>query len=318
LEQVRGGVCYLKMDAFLDLAQNAGMPRERALSFVKHATFQENSRDLFDTPLIQTADGRHIIFSSLFTQCALHEAVTSRINSLLLQVDRKGPGFEREARESFAQLGGIPKRIEYRNKEGKFECDAAVLWNNALLLVECKAYTLPQTSASDLFLFRLRQEEAADQIRRIARHIAEDPSIIERAFGRNLDGLHVTLCVLNLAPFSAPGENRDVKFYDHGALSKFCEGAIKAVIRGPKQRTEDPIAETVLGRLWVGAVPTPDDLLRQMDQPFQYLNESGKWDVEEFLVALSNDLMMLSPFLRRRPDRLTDLPELRKSIAGRR
>jgi len=47
---------------------------------------------------------------------------------------------------------------------------------------------------------------------------------------------------------------------------------------------------------------TPDDLLRQMHHPFQYLKESGMWEVTERVLPLSNDLVMVSPFLERRPD----------------
>ena len=310
LTPIADGVCYLDVDAFLNLAERAGMVRERILLFVKQATFQKNSRDLFDAPLIPTADNRYIVLSCLNAHYAIHEVLTSRINSLLLQVEKKGPVFEREVRESFEKLGATAKRIEYSNAEGNFECDAAVLWSQDLFLVECKAYTLPQGSASDLFFFQLRQEEAGEQIRRVARHFAQDATIIGKAFGPNFAALRTTICVLNLAPFSLPGEGRDVKFYDRGALSKFSEGAIKAVVYGPNNSG----ARGIIARLWASSVPTPDDLLKQMDQPFQYLNESTMWGVEELLVPLSDELVMLSPFLGRRADQLSDVPATDKEI----
>jgi hypothetical protein len=96
-------------------------------------------------------------------------------------------------------LGAVVKRVEYRNAEGKFECDCAALWGADLFLIECKAYTLPQPSASDLFFFRAKQQDAAHQIKRISRHFREDPSILERAFGQKLDVSRTTLCVINLA-----------------------------------------------------------------------------------------------------------------------
>jgi hypothetical protein len=303
LTLISDGLCYLELEAFLKLAERAGMVRERTLLFMKLATFQKNSRDLFDAPLIRTADDRYVVFTSLFAHCAIHEAVTSRINSLLLRVEKKGPGFEKEVRESFDELGAIAKRIEYSNAEGNFECDAAVLWGRELFLVECKAYTLPQTSPSDMFFFCLRQAEAGEQIKRIARHLARDPSIIAKAFGRDIEAVRTTTCVLNLAPFSSPGSGRDVKFYDRGALTKFSEGVIKAVVLRPGAKESDPPEEGVIARLWTGEVPTPEDLLRQMDQPFQYLNESKMWGVQQLLVPLSGALAMLSPFLRRTEDR---------------
>jgi hypothetical protein len=248
------------------------------------------------------------MLSCLVRHCAIHEALTSRINSLLLQVERKGPTFEREVREIFEGLGATARKVEYRNSEGSFECDAAVLWGQDLFLVECKAYTLPQDSASDLFFFRMKQEEAANQIRRIARHIKEDPSIVARAFGPDTDVSRTTLCVINLAPFASPGVERDVKCYDRRALAKFSEGKIEAIVQGLQGRDSD--ATRPLARLWAGELPTPEDLLGHMDRPYQYLEESEKWTVEKLVVPLSPRLVMVSPLLKRRADRLSDIGRL--------
>jgi len=314
LKPITDGLCYLDLAAFLNLASRAGMVRERTLLFIKQVTFQKNSRDLFDTPLIRTADDQYIVLSRLAAILAIHEAITSRINSLLLQVENKGRLFEEEVRESFEKVGATARRIEYRNAEGKFECDAAVLWGKDLFLVECKAYTLPQASASDLFFFRLKQEEAKEQVRRIARHITLDPSIIGKSFGHDLESLRTTMCVLNLAPFTLPGANQDVKLYDHGALSKFSEGAVKAILHRPAEKEGDPREQRIIARMWADEVPQSEDLLRQMDQPFQYLNEAKMWRVQEVYVQLSANVVMLSPCLGRLPDEVSDVPGMAQEI----
>ncbi len=200
LTEIAEGLCYLDLDALVRLAERSGMARERMLRFVEQVTFQKNSRDLFDAPLLQSADGRYVLFPDIQALSAIPEVLTSRINSLLVQVERKGFGFEEEVRQEFAELGSEVKRIIYRNAEGKFECDAAVLWGTDLFLVECKAYTLPRQSGGDLFFFRMKQEQAAEQVRRIDRHLAGDPSILEKAFGHKVEVSRTTLCVLNMAP----------------------------------------------------------------------------------------------------------------------
>ncbi len=302
------GLCYLDVGDFLGLAERGGMARKQAQLFLKQATFQKNSRDLFDAPLIRTDDDQYVVLSCIFKHSALHESLTSRINSLLLQVENKGEHFEKEIRDEFEEMGATARRIEYRNAEGDFECDAAVLWDRDLFLIECKAYTLPQPSPSNLFYFRLKQQEAAEQIRRIARHLAQDPSIIAKAFGPGAEVLRATTCVLNLVPFWLAGASEDVKFYDGRALSKFSEGAIKALTLMPGPDYEDESAEdSVVRRLWASETPTPDDLLKQMDQPFQYSTEAKMWSVRDLLVPLSQDLVMLSPILVRRADGPSDL-----------
>jgi len=297
LTKIADGLCYLDLDAFLSLAGRAAMSRERVLQFITQITFQKNSRDLFDAPLIQTSGNRYVLFPVMQAHSGIQELLTSRINSLLLQVERKGFAFEDEVRQEFADLGAVAKRIEYRNVEGNFECDGAVLWGRNLFLVECKAYTLPQPSGADIFFFKAKQEEAANQIRRISRHFLEDPSILEKAFGHELDVSSTTLCVMNLAPFWT-STNQPVKFYDRRALSKFSGGTITAIICG----RDEPSAERTIARLWAGERATPEDLINQMDSPFQHITERQMWGIRQIVVPVSNDLVIISPVIERRPD----------------
>jgi hypothetical protein len=307
LTHIAEGISYLDEPAFFKLAYNSGLDPERTRLFLTQATFQKNSRDLWDSPLIRTADNRYTILTCLTRNSALHEALTSRLNSLLVQITTKGPNFEEEVRQQFQALGGTVKRIEYSNFEGKFECDSAVLWNRDLFLIESKGYILPQPSGSDLYFFRRKQEEAADQIRRIARHLADDLTILERAYGHPLELARTTLCVMNLAPFCRPGKDHDVKFYDWGALSKFGEGEVRAVLNqglGTETATQ---TSAPLIKLWEGKEPTPDDLLAQMNAPLQYTVESRKWRIRDRSIALSPDLVIQSPFWERLPDEPFDL-----------
>ena len=183
LIDIANGLSYLDVEAFLALAVHAGMAHALCNQFIKQVTFQRNSRDIFDAPLILTQDNRYIILSGVYKHCGLHEALTSRINSLLLRVNRKGTLFEGQVHGIFEECGAVPKRLQYRNSEGNFECDAAVLWGEYLFLAECKAYSLPTPSASDLFFFAVKQKDAAAQISRIANHLTQDPSILEKSFG---------------------------------------------------------------------------------------------------------------------------------------
>ena len=217
----------IDLDAFLSLAGRAGVPPERVYQFIKQTTFQKNRRDLFDAPLIQTIGDRYVLLPGVRAHPGIHEVLTSRINSLLLQVERKGFAFEDEVRQEFADLGAVVKRVEYRNAEGRLECDGAALWGRDLFLIECKAFTLPQPSGSDLFFFLAKQEDAANQIKRISRHFTEDPSILERAFGHTLDVSRTILGVINLAPFWT-ATSKPVRFCDRRAVSKFSRGNIAA------------------------------------------------------------------------------------------
>jgi len=105
-----------------------------------------------------------------------------------------------------------------------------------------------------------------------------------------------------------------VKFYDHGALSKFSEGAVKAILHRPAEKEGDPREQRIIARMWSDEAPQSEDLLRQMDQPFQYLNEARMWRVQELHVPLSDNVVMLSPCLGRLPDGVSNVPGMAQEI----
>jgi hypothetical protein len=279
LEPIAAGVAYLDIDAFLQLATRAGLKQTSAEIFLGHSVFASKSRDLWDTPLLKDEVGRHFLLtSSLVRVCAPSEAIVSRLNSLLQQVRSKGPKFEAEVRDRFAQLGAEVKTFKYTVDGVTYECDAAALWQNTLFLTECKANVLPQPSAEDLFFYHHKQTEAIRQIERIAMHCAANPAILKTHFGE-LDRIEtIVLVVVNQAPFWTDVFKSDVHFYDGGALSKFLEGSINAVLRRPMQ--DDAIRSTTqkaIDTLWVGPAPTPSDLMKQLEGPYQYEKEISMW-----------------------------------------
>jgi hypothetical protein len=92
--------------------------------------------------------------------------------------------------------------------------------------------------------------------------------------------------------------NKLVRFYDRRALSKFSGGTITAIIRG----RDVPPAESTIARFWAGERSTPDDLIRQMDTPFQHLTEMQMWRVKQTMLPVSNELVIISPVLERNVD----------------
>ena len=268
LDPISEGVAYLNVDAFLQLAARAGLKQPAAMTFVALSVFSPKSRDLWDTPLLKDNAGRYIVLTSLTSMVSPTEAIVSRLNTLLQQVRSKGPKFEKEVRSTFAQLGAEVKTFRYTVDGVTYECDAAALWEKVLFLAECKANVLPQPSAEDLFFYRIKEKEATSQIERIARHCSANPSILERHFG-DLDRIEtIVLVVINQAPFWTDVFESDVHFYDGGALSKFVEGSIKAVLQRPPRNDSDrPTGQKIIDTLWAGPSPAPGDLMNSSTDP---------------------------------------------------
>lgn len=89
-----------------------------------------------------------------------------------------------------------------------------------------------------------------------------------------------------------------MRYYDRRAIAKFSDGEITALVRG----RDEPPAESTIARLWTGERATPDDLIRQMDHPFQHLTELQMWKVRQIFLPVSDDLVIISPVLERSPD----------------
>ena len=258
------GIGRLDKSAFAQLARSASIHPEACDGFLHHATFGPKSRDLWDTPLLLDEDGDLIVLTSLMRSCNLAEALVSRLNSLLQQVKSKGPKFEADVRSLYEQLGAKVEQIKYHAESGIYECDAAALWDDVLFLNECKVYILPQPAAEDLYFFKSKQQDAVDQIRRVARHLTQEPGILAKRFPQGSDASNTVLCVVNQAPFWTNIFGSDVNFYDRGALSKFSSGSIDVVIRSAESKVDSPAGEAVLDHLWSGDEPIPEDLLKQM------------------------------------------------------
>lgn len=234
--------------------------------------------------------------------CNFAEALISRLNSLLQQIESKGPKFEAETRSSFYTLGAKTKQFKYRVGSETFECDIAVLWSGVLFLFECKAYVLPQPSAEDIYFFKTKQQEAVDQIARIAQHFKVDPGIVAKHFPEAESANETVLCVLNQAPFWTGNFGDEVRFFDGGALAVFRSGSIDAVIRSATSKEDHPVAERIIHSLWSGSLPIPQDLLGQMLMPFQYKKESSMWQLVERKIELNELLTLRLPSLQRFPD----------------
>jgi hypothetical protein len=303
LEPISEGVAYLSADAFLQLAASAGLEHTAATTFLGLSVFSPKSRDLWDTPLLKDDEGRYIVLTSLTSMVSPTEAIVSRLNTLLQQVRSKGPKFENEVRSKLAQLGADVKTFRYTVDGVTYECDAAALWGSVLFLAECKANVLPQPSAEDLFFYRLKQKEATGQIERIARHCSADPTILERHFGDLARIETIVLVVVNQAPFWTDVFESDVRFYDGRALSKFVEGSIKAVLQGPPRNDSDrSTGRKVIDTLWAGPLPTPGDLMKQLEGPYQYEKEISMWRLSSHTVEINRKLQFLMPLLVRLPD----------------
>lgn len=102
-----------------------------------------------------------------------------------------------------------------------YDSDVAVLWENQLIVFECKNYSLPNDGPADRFYFWQKQAEAQDQVRRIASYLSANSQIVKKHFGEDAEWEAVHSVVLNALPFSLRRASTGTYFYDASALGRF-------------------------------------------------------------------------------------------------
>ncbi len=103
-----------------------GLSDEQARTFVQHTTFGRGAADLFDAPLLRTADAMYCFFAPAFHAPTLGVIVLSRISSLNrrrdaqgeiandCQIEDKGKLFERRVLGLFTEAGVSARSFSYR------------------------------------------------------------------------------------------------------------------------------------------------------------------------------------------------------------
>ncbi len=77
---------------------------------------------------------------------------------------------------------------------------------------------------------------------------------------------------------------------------------------------DEPSAERTIARFWEGERATPEDLIKQMDNPFQHQTEMQMWRVRQIVLPVSNHLVIISPVLERSPDPVPGQPRPEGSL----
>jgi hypothetical protein len=278
----------------------ASLTPEKAEAFIASLIFSLEKLDVYDAPLLEDSYGHLYFFAPAYAAVSLPKVILSQFNSQGIQVLGKGELFEDEVRRMFHAAKIQAVGFKYWVGDQEFDCDAAVLWNDQLFIFECKNYGLPTGRASDDFYFIKKLEEAGDQLRRIGRQLAEDPSILKKQLGASAHWSGTHLVVLNAMPVCSAGEINGVYFYDASALGKLLREKQISILIDPSGSQGDTKSVATLA-LWDGNVPQAKDLLKQLNDPIQLKLVQGKLTTDWTYVRLSSQLLIGIPFVKSEP-----------------
>ncbi|MDB6095540.1 MAG: hypothetical protein JWM32_3102 [Verrucomicrobia bacterium] len=249
--------------------QSVGMKREWAERFLKHTTFAKGSRDLMDEPFVRMKGDELLFFAPGYRSPVLSTIVMSRVSRFKAALSKRGERFEDAVRGLFQRLDLPVKSIAYKVDGTSYDCDAAVIWERTLILVECKNRGLPFGYLPTLSHFCEDFLGASLQVVRNITHFLADPEIVRRAFGETVVWDRVIGCVLYATPWALgrmlPGY--DVYSYDASSLARFfIDGHIS--IEAPRTlKNGRTVTRRHRIKLWAGSQPTVQDFLRELTSP---------------------------------------------------
>jgi hypothetical protein len=254
----------------LIVLERCGLTRPSAEHFIEQVTLKIASDDLFDSPLIQMQDDKLMVFGPALITANLAAVVLSTLATLQEPLSRKGHSLER-AIVSLLQEHQLHARGFKVTRDGQeYEYDAVLAWGNYVFVFECKNRSLSSNRPVNAYYFELGVRSAVRQVKRLAEALRKYPDILATEMKVALDSQTIVPCVLNSLPYARTGDLEGVYCTDSSSLQRFLSHRylfIKSPHRIRKGLTV--MHRVAVTSLWKEDRPGPEDLVRQLQEPFQ-------------------------------------------------
>jgi len=255
----------------LVVMERCGLGNAMADRFIDAVSLKLSSRDLFDCPLIRMANGSLMVFGpGLFTANLARVVLSTIGNHNALLSPKKGKTFERDML-SFLKEKGLKAESLTITVDGKeYQYDVILVWGDYLFIFECKNYSLSSHHPAQAYYFQLRMRSCVDQVMRLAEGIRRNPERISNRLGVEIASKTIVPCILNALPFALPGALDGVYFTDASLLKRFFnERYFRVNTAYPIKQNLKLLHRTAVHSLWTGDKPSAEDLMRQLEEPFQ-------------------------------------------------
>lgn len=241
------------------------IPDLHVSTLIHHLTFGQDSRDLHDSPLIRSLNDRYSLLADVLLSSNLPNVLLSRLGSLDTQFEKKGKGFEDRVVSFFQRRNYQCKAASFSIDSTQYQCDALLLMDDYLFLIECKNNLLSGNHAVQALRYSQFIDGTVNQVKRLERGLRARPEVVESLFDRKLSELTLVPMILNCLTYSrAPIDG--VYISDYSALSKFFN---ESTISEFSWEDGKKNVRKIIQRLWSGERPTSHELLKYLSSPPQ-------------------------------------------------
>ncbi len=266
---VAGEVFTVDLAQIIDILTTCGLSTASAGVFVDAAALDANSKDLFDTPLMKTADGSLLVFGPALHSMCIARVVLSRLACLRVPLTRKGKAFERDVLKILQSRGLNAKGFTVHRNGEEYDYDVVLDWNGYVFLFECKNNGLSNGEPIPAYYCMKEARSNISQVKRLADALMEYPDILQTQMGIDVSSKTIVPCVLNALTYSLPGRTFGVYVTDASALEFFLDQRYVRISCPYRLGGTTVVHRLPAYALWSSDRPTPDDLIRYMDRPFQ-------------------------------------------------
>ena len=225
--------------------------------------------------------------------------VLSQLSKLGIRFDEKGTVLE-DRLNRLLNSHQIRSGSYHRKGRNELEIDQLALWEDTLLVFECKFYGLPSENARHQFDFCRNQVDAAEQLLGKVEAIAKNRSIVEMAIGSDVEWRNVVPVVLNGMPFSLPGMVNGVYYGDYSSLERFFVSGKLLPLMPESNGTPDFSESDEPVDLWAGTKPVLSDLTRMFKVNPHFQRLASKWKPELATVEIAESHYFWSTVLNRK------------------
>ncbi|WBU47631.1 hypothetical protein PF050_14140 [Kosakonia pseudosacchari] len=257
------------LNAYLQLV---GISSDKSKLFIDFASFNNESRDLYDSPLLKMKSGDYLFCSIGYFSPSISNIILSKFSSLKVDLSQKGFGFEKEIHEMLSDLKMNHQHFKFKRENEEYEYDSIVVLDDKVFVLECKNTNLSGGSVSKAFKKKTFLIDTANQVIRLADGLKKYQDVFTDKFGLDINDFKIIPVIVNNLPFSLPGKYYGVYVTDFSALSKILRNSHINGIKikndyGSLTSTNHP-----LHKLWENDTLQASDLIKQFEKPIQ-LNE---------------------------------------------
>jgi hypothetical protein len=264
-----------------------GLPVDRGRVFLRHCCLSSQRSDVYDRPLIKIKGDRYLLVAPAIGNGLLGPIVMSAVADSGDEVRKKGSAFEARVLNLLLRSGGRATALKRKVQRAEYDYDALLVWGDFCFMFECKNRSLSNGVLQRLYADRDDRRSYLAQVHRLVRGLLEHPEMLDDDVPEARGKLLVP-CVISALPYAENGAVDGVYFCDYSSLRRFFTSPeIGQVSVGVGQGAKR-VDRAEFFHMWSGAKPSPEDLLRHLEHPFQHFLVKSHTRVQRVLNGLGD------------------------------